>query len=53
MMNNKEISKYEAAALEAITENKSMGQMLRELPSDTPKEELQKYSRAYAELRAR
>jgi hypothetical protein len=47
------ITQYEQVALEAITNNKSMGQMLRELPSNTPKNELQKYSKAYAELRSK
>ena len=41
------ISAYETAALDAITCGKTMGQMLRSLPANTPKDELQRYGGAY------
>jgi hypothetical protein len=45
------ISAYETAALDAITGGKTMGQMLRSFPANTPKDELQKYGEAYDRLR--
>ena len=47
------ISAYEVAALEAITAGRTMGAMLRLLPANTPKEELQRYATAYSTLRER
>ena len=46
-----QITKYERVALDAITSGKGMGQMLRELPASTPREELQKYAKAYDQAR--
>ena len=46
-----EISKQEQAALDAITKGLTMGQFLRELPSDLSKEELQEYAKDYDQLR--
>jgi len=40
------MSNYESAAMNAISSGKGMGQMLRELPASTPKEELQRYGPA-------
>lgn len=41
-----EISRHEQAALDAISAGIGMGEMLRSLPEDTPKHELQKFANA-------
>ena len=45
------VSKYEQAALDAITRGESMGRMAALALANAPKEVLQKYSRAYDALR--
>ena len=47
------VTKYEIAALDAITAGRTMADMLQLLPANTPKDELQRYSSAYADLRRR
>ena len=47
------VTKYEIAALDAISAGRSMADMLQLLPANTPKDELQRYSSAYADLRRR
>jgi integrase len=47
------ISRYEQAAQSALKTNKTLGQMLRDLPVSTDKDELQKYSEAYVAITIR
>jgi integrase len=47
------VNRYEQAAQDALKSNKTLGQMLRDLPAQTAKDDLQKYSEAYVAVTIR